>query len=103
MFFYERDSAWNVSKYGVLSGPYFPVFRSENTPYLDPFHTVKLSFCSFGKSFNGGVPGVYENPWKIKTEKVNIPKFSPGGGEFEKLISCILNQHPRICKRVTQK
>ena len=32
--------AWNVSKYGVFSGPYFPVFGPEKTPYLDTFHAV---------------------------------------------------------------
>ena len=36
-------------KYGVISGPYFPVFSpntgkdgTEITPYLDTFHTVNL-------------------------------------------------------------
>ena len=36
-----------VSKYGVISGPYFPVFSpntgkygTEVTPYLDTFHAV---------------------------------------------------------------
>ena len=33
-------TVWKVSKYGVISGPYFPVFRSEITPYLDTFHAV---------------------------------------------------------------
>ena len=40
-------TAWKVSKYGVISGPYFPVFglntgkyRPEITPYLDTFHAV---------------------------------------------------------------
>ena len=40
-------SAWKVSKYGVISGPYFHVFGlntgkygPEITPYLDTFHTV---------------------------------------------------------------
>ena len=28
---------WKVSKYGVISGPCFPVFRPEITPYLDTF------------------------------------------------------------------
>ena len=42
------DSAWKVSKYGVISGPYFLVFRlntgkcePEITAYLDNFHTVR--------------------------------------------------------------
>ena len=37
-----------MSKYGVVSGPYFPVFGldtgkygPEVTPYLDTFHAVK--------------------------------------------------------------
>ena len=40
-------TAWKVSKYGVISGPYFPVFSPntgkygpEKTPYLDAFHAV---------------------------------------------------------------
>ena len=44
-------NAWKVSKHGVFSGPYFPVFSPktgkyvpEKTPYLDTFHTVKESW-----------------------------------------------------------
>ena len=40
-------TAWKVSKYVVISGPYFPVFNPktgeyepEITPYLDTFHAV---------------------------------------------------------------
>ena len=40
-------TAWKVSKYGVISGPYFSVFSPntgkygpEITPYLDTFHAV---------------------------------------------------------------
>ena len=40
-------TAWKVSKYGVISGPYFPVFSPntgkygpEITPYLDTLHAV---------------------------------------------------------------
>ena len=40
-------TAWKVSKYGVISGLYFPVFSPntgkygpEITPYLDTFHAV---------------------------------------------------------------
>ena len=40
-------SAWKVSKYGVISGPYSPVFSPntgkfgpEITPYLETFHAV---------------------------------------------------------------
>ena len=40
-----------MSKYGVFSGPYFPVFGlntgkygPEKTPYLDTFHAVKVNW-----------------------------------------------------------
>ena len=36
------DTAWKVSKYGIFSGPYFPVFRLEKTPRLDTFHAVRV-------------------------------------------------------------
>ena len=42
-------TAWKVSKYGVISSPYFPVFRAntekygpELTLYLDTFHLVMV-------------------------------------------------------------
>ena len=34
-------TARKVSKYVVISGPYFPVFGPEITTYLDTFHVVK--------------------------------------------------------------
>ena len=44
---YAHNTAWKVSKYGVISGPYFSVFELytgkygfEITPYLDTFHEV---------------------------------------------------------------
>ena len=37
---FSEFTAWKVSKYGVISGPYFPVFWPEITPYLDTFHVV---------------------------------------------------------------
>ena len=44
---FAYNSAWNVSKYGVFSGPYFPIFGlnigkygPEKIPYLDTFHAV---------------------------------------------------------------
>ena len=42
------NTAWKVPKYGVFSGPYFPVFglntgkyEPENTSYLDTLHEVQ--------------------------------------------------------------
>ena len=57
-------TAWKVSKYGVISGPYFPVFGlnteiysvfspktgkygPEVTPYLESFHAVYIIFKLF--------------------------------------------------------
>ena len=39
---HSRVTAWKVSKYGVISGPYFPVFGLEITPYLDIFHALTV-------------------------------------------------------------
>ena len=33
-------TAWKMSKYGVFSGPYFPMFGPEKTPDLVTFHAV---------------------------------------------------------------
>ena len=47
LWFSLRITAWKVSKYGVFSGPYFPVFSPntgkygpEKTSYLDTFDAV---------------------------------------------------------------
>ena len=50
-----QNTAWKVSKYGVLSGPYFTTFGlfspnagkygPEKAPYLDTFHSAKVHNC----------------------------------------------------------
>ena len=47
-------TVWKVSKYGVISGQYFPVFSSnarsngpEITSYLDNFHAVSVTHSEF--------------------------------------------------------
>ena len=47
-------AAWKMSKQGVISRPYFPVFGlniekygTEITPYLDTFHAGKWETRSF--------------------------------------------------------
>ena len=54
MIILELITAWKVSKYGVISGPYFPVFElntgkygPEITPYFDTFHAVNFSSRSW--------------------------------------------------------
>ena len=51
------STAWKVSKNGVISGPYFPVFGlntgkygPEITPYLDTFHAVSTHLVRYLKS-----------------------------------------------------
>ena len=48
LHFFETDTVWKVSKYGVISGPYFPAFGLNTerylTPYLDTFHAV-IAIC----------------------------------------------------------
>ena len=38
---HQGSAAWKLSSYRVFSGPYFPVFGPEETPYLDTFHVVQ--------------------------------------------------------------
>ena len=73
--------AWKLSKYGVISGPYFPVFGlifnpnagkcgPGKTPYLDTFHAV--------------VPGQTEGRRKVFLEWTSIDlssKLSPTYGD----------------------
>ena len=51
-------TAWKVFKYGVFSGPYFPVFglnigkyEPEKTPYWDTFHVVNAK-CNGKTNFS---------------------------------------------------
>ena len=48
----EKCTAWKVSKYGVFSGPYFPVFRPEKSPYLDTFYAVMCFKIFFSLPIN---------------------------------------------------
>ena len=57
-----KCTAWKVSKCGVISGPYFPVFspntgkyRPEITPYLDTSHAVvRKLYYKVGQVFQIG-------------------------------------------------
>ena len=39
--FCVTDTAWKVSRYGVISGPNTGKYGPEITPYLDTFHAVR--------------------------------------------------------------
>ena len=49
---------WKVSKYGVFSSPYFPVFGPEKTPCLGAFQAVlaKLSLIILRRKFTNFSP-----------------------------------------------
>ena len=54
----NQHTAWQVSKYGIFSGPYFPVlnlntgkYGAEKTLYLDTFDEVTLG-CSIIKNLD---------------------------------------------------
>ena len=53
-------TSWKVSKYGVISGPYFPVFGLN--PYLDTFHAVYAAPLGleeyFEKQFLWSISGI---------------------------------------------
>ena len=66
MFTYP-DTVWKESKYGVFSGPYFPIFGlntekygPEKTPYLDTFHGA------------WGTSDTYLEPCQTVTIKISI-------------------------------
>ena len=59
--YWDTITAWKVSKYGVIYGPYFPVFSPDRrkygpevTPYLDTFHTVNGQFSHISNYFFDG-------------------------------------------------
>ena len=66
-------TGWKLSKYGVISGPYFPVFGlntgkhgPEITPYLDTFHTVLVYAVSLKNVFTveiGNCHSRTSRPW----------------------------------------
>ena len=64
--------AWKVSKYGVFSGPYFPVFGPEKTPYLDTFRqwaSVTYKPVTYKK-----VSIYLEKAWYRKARKATLAK-----------------------------
>ena len=68
-----------MSKYGVISGPYFPVFGPEITPYLDTFHTA-MSFLvdSLQYSFKH-----FSLCYKDIYNKVALQKYYKGNQKVE--------------------
>ena len=65
-------TAWKMSKYGVFSSSYFPVFgldtgkyEPEKAPYLDTFHTV-----------SGIIGNQSYHSWTLFTQWLNILRIA---------------------------
>ena len=60
--------SWKVFKDEVISGPYFPVFGPEITPYLDTFHAVEVFWSNI--SISVCLTDVYSEP--CQTSKIEF-------------------------------
>ena len=81
------DTAWKVSKYGVISGPYFVVFglntrkyEPEITAYLDNFQTVRFKWI-LKHPIN--LPDAVSQKYLIKSSKSFIVYNSTGNSIWE--------------------
>ena len=69
-----------MSKYGVISGPYFPVFGlnteiyfgPEITPYLDNFDAVIVIVLTICLGIGTYFGYKYMNPWYLKNDVARI-------------------------------
>ena len=85
----QTITAWKVSKYGVISGPHFPVFGPEITPYWDTFHVVHdyhFIIKELAKALDGEFNCFGENTEKCKTFSVPVTREVKKIGENEEEI-----------------
>ena len=68
-----------VSKYGVISGPYFPVFGlntgkygPEITPYLDTFHAVLIRQRFLEVIFSGEQGDQFDSSTRYNSQRANL-------------------------------
>ena len=94
------NAAWKVSKYDVISGPYFPVFSpstgkygSEITPFLDTFHILLMfeSVVKYSNFFNSKLL------WKIDYIQYIHPFQVRAYGIFISLIKSICCKIFKVC------
>ena len=68
-----KSTVWNVSKYGVFSGPYFPAFGmnlvKKKTRYLDIFHAVKDIHTQTNVQLKVAV--LFKYVWPFSGERLN--------------------------------
>ena len=88
--FDDNFTAWKVSKCGVISGLYLPVFSPntgkygpEITPYLNTFHTVFAVNKRIGSHWA---------LWKTNKLIYDFPQFCPNGSFSDRgLISLVIS------------
>ena len=103
----KESTVWKAPKYGVISGPYFPVFglnkgkyRPEVTRYLHTFHVV-ITSCYVSEKFQKGKK--YNCPLSCE-----IDSYSPGtmsralfpSREYSRYMSSVLQNHSHVKKIV---
>ena len=71
-----------MSKYGVISGPYFPVLGPEITPYLDTFHVVSMSHI-INENFSSLTRLIRVTSW-VKRYVNNLKAKAINETDFEK-------------------
>ena len=107
MLIREISTAWKVSKYGVISSPYFPVFGLNTGKYgpeitrcLHTFYVV-ITSCYVSEKFQKGKK--YNCPLSCE-----IDSYSPGtmsralfpSREYSKYMSSVLQNHSHVKKIV---
>ena len=90
-------TTWKLSKYGVISRPYFPVFGlntgkcgPEITPYLDTFHAVSTACIGYFHI----VANQYKKT-KIKTLDILITPYT-GCSTKEAIITTSFVEHQKF-------
>ena len=80
IWIFDTDTAWKVSKYGVISGPYFSVFGMNTEIYsvrtrnnsLDTFHAVRLCYSSYETKSNNQITISYnQSIFELKMRSLN--------------------------------
>ena len=79
-YYFKTDTASKVFKYGIFSGLYFPVFSpntgkcgTEETQYLDTFHTVRVLVKILLTPFSSNKE-YWKNISNVLTPLFNLPE-----------------------------
>ena len=100
----SAHTAWKVSRYGVFSGPYFPVFGlntgiygQEKTPYLDTFHAVPYKgICWPAKILSFYCIMLFDYKIKSQFSNLTLRKRRPYSELFWSVFSRIRTEYGEI-------